>query len=377
VAKIVDRELEFEGQDVTEATIAEQRDARSAGGGGAPRGAAPRGRRRRWPTVLGILGLALGCGAWAYFGLIEHLPIAGAPRAAAPVPAELDAALSCDPGLPLEVTLQPERDVDGVRMVEGRFQVRRPGVTEAHEVRFEFYLAPGAEGPTPTFVVTPILAGPNEVAKLIAGDLTSHGYHALIVDRAMPADPARMEDWETALRDLIADRRRAIDWLETRPEVDAARIGAYGVSLGGMTTIMLKAMEPRVKIAVAVMAGGDLPSVIARSVERECRMVRDAWGLEEAPTPERLASFEEAARAVIRTDPVGLAAHIDPRDVLLFLTRRDTSVFSEGQRRLRAALGGPEAWSLPTGHYSAVVYLPVITSRARDFIASRFRADVN
>ncbi len=50
------------------------------------------------------------------------------------------------------------------------------------------------------------------------------------------------------------DYRRAIDYLETRPEIDKARFGALGYSMGGTQTFLLTGVEPRIKAAVAVAA---------------------------------------------------------------------------------------------------------------------------
>lgn len=46
------------------------------------------------------------------------------------------------------------------------------------------------------------------------------------------------------------DVMRCLDFLETLPEVDAARIGCIGLSLGGNTTLWTSAFEPRIRAAV-------------------------------------------------------------------------------------------------------------------------------
>jgi dienelactone hydrolase len=43
---------------------------------------------------------------------------------------------------------------------------------------------------------------------------------------------------------------RAIDWIETRPELDAKRVGCMGCSGGGMATQFAAAIEPRIKAAL-------------------------------------------------------------------------------------------------------------------------------
>ena len=61
--------------------------------------------------------------------------------------------------------------------------------------------------------------------------------------------------WRYLERDLMVqttiDYRRSIDYLETRSEIDATKIGAIGSSMGAMMTFFLTGVEPRVKVAVA------------------------------------------------------------------------------------------------------------------------------
>jgi dienelactone hydrolase len=48
---------------------------------------------------------------------------------------------------------------------------------------------------------------------------------------------------------------RSLDFLETRPDIDAGRIGFYGISSGADAGIILTALEPRIKAAVLSGAG--------------------------------------------------------------------------------------------------------------------------
>ena len=56
------------------------------------------------------------------------------------------------------------------------------------------------------------------------------------------------------------DLGQTIDYLATRPDVDAMRVGYVGVSMGASTTIPLLAVEPRLR-AIVLLSGGLLGSV--------------------------------------------------------------------------------------------------------------------
>ena len=55
---------------------------------------------------------------------------------------------------------------------------------------------------------------------------------------------------QTLLGWRVWDVMRTIDWIETRPELDAKRIGCMGPSGGGTATLFSTAMEPRIKVAM-------------------------------------------------------------------------------------------------------------------------------
>jgi dienelactone hydrolase len=56
----------------------------------------------------------------------------------------------------------------------------------------------------------------------------------------------------------VWDARRALDYLETRPEVDASRLGMVGHSLGGQETLFTTAIDTRIRAAVSSCGFGSL-----------------------------------------------------------------------------------------------------------------------
>jgi cephalosporin-C deacetylase-like acetyl esterase len=56
----------------------------------------------------------------------------------------------------------------------------------------------------------------------------------------------------------VFDLRRAVDFIETRKELDSDRIGYYGISLGGIIGTIFCGVEPRVKVPVIALGGGGM-----------------------------------------------------------------------------------------------------------------------
>jgi len=64
-----------------------------------------------------------------------------------------------------------------------------------------------------------------------------------------PAAGSALLFGETMIGWRVWDVMRAIDWIETRPELDAKRVGCMGISGGGTCTVFSSALEPRIKAA--------------------------------------------------------------------------------------------------------------------------------
>lgn len=104
------------------------------------------------------------------------------------------------------------------------------GAKTAHQTPSLWYPANGFA----LLVVDPL--GFGEIPGIHAGTHRLNWWHWL----SLGYTPAGVEVWNAM---------RALDWLETRPEIDATRIGVTGLSGGGVMTQYLAAMDDRVAVA--------------------------------------------------------------------------------------------------------------------------------
>jgi dienelactone hydrolase len=75
------------------------------------------------------------------------------------------------------------------------------------------------------------------------------------------------------------DDIRTLDYLASRPEVDPARIGCVGLSMGGLRTIHLAALDDRIKAAVAVGWMTSFPPQLQRHVRNTIGFTKLVPGL--------------------------------------------------------------------------------------------------
>ena len=184
--------------------------------------------------------------------------------------------------------LAPEATPDPSTFDYSIEEVAFPGGAEGVELAGTLTLPPGP-GPHPV-VVTMSGSGPQDRDEsmrpltalkpfaILADALTSHGVGVLRYDdRGVGSSTG---DYGAAtIEDLAEDARAAIDYLETRADVDPARIGLFGHSEGGLYAAMLGASDPRVAfigmMAPAVIDGVDL------IVQQDMDLVRSGGGSDE------------------------------------------------------------------------------------------------
>ena len=237
----------------------------------------------------------------------------------------------------------------------------------SESIAFEYYDVDG-EGRTPVVVLLPIFNGQLAIPRFFARYFANQGWAAVVVTRGRDPLDALTAPSE-AMRGNLRDYSRMLDWVEGQPELDASRIGVFGVSLGAMDAVMLAALDTRVKALVIAMAGGDLAYVLANTNYRRVTRSVDHLAVSQGMSAEALQAKLEAE---LELDPLALAPYVDAERVLMILTRTDAIIPFEAQERLRVTMGSPEALYLVTGHRTSVLYFPKLRSAAFEFFARRF-----
>lgn len=111
-----------------------------------------------------------------------------------------------------------------------------------------------------------------------------HGYVALVLDPIQLGESQgthhgtyRDERWDWPSRGYtpagteVWNAMRALDYLETRPDVDSKRMGVTGLSGGGVISWCLGAADERVKVVVPVCQSGSIEHVVTdRATDGHC-----------------------------------------------------------------------------------------------------------
>lgn len=234
------------------------------------------------------------------------------------------------------------------------------------DILIDYYDLNG-DGKKPIIMVLPILGGGNSVADSFARYFAKHGFSVALVHRDKGKEFLDdLASIDAYLRQLVFDHRQAIDWIETRAELDASRIGVFGISMGAIKGALISALDERVGASVLALAGGDIPYLLTYSDEPGIARRRAGYLKEHQLTPAELR--EDLARK-INCDPIHYAEYIDAGKVLMVLALFDQTMPFEKGMELKEKMGNPETIYLFSGHYTSVLFKNYIKYKARKFFA--------
>jgi dipeptidyl aminopeptidase/acylaminoacyl peptidase len=168
--------------------------------------------------------------------------------------------------------------------------------------------------------------------------------------------------------DLIS----VVDYLASRPDVDAEKLGVFGFSMGGATALMTASREPRLKAVVADSAWSEARRWLKPSVGAAFTSPRDRFNA--------LSLKIAELRTGIDLDdlrPVEVVGRISPRPVMLIHgTADDVVVPSESERNYGAAKEPKELHLVPGAKHGDTIAPgePSTEAQVREFFDRALRA---
>lgn len=233
-----------------------------------------------------------------------------------------------------------------------------------HDIIIDYYQLKAATK-APVILVLPILGGNNKIASSFAKYFAEHGFASVVVHRQKKYKKMQyVEEMDSIMQQIVFDHKQALDWVETRPELDNQRIGVFGVSMGGIKAALLSGLDMRIKSSVIALAAGDIAYVLTNSTESHIKKRRSQLLAERQITEQQL--YLELSQS-IKTDPINYAQYINANNTLMILASFDQVVPFEQGQRLKEKIGDPETIYLFSGHYSAILYLPYVQYQSRHF----------
>lgn len=147
---------------------------------------------------------------------------------------------------------------------------------------------------------------------VMAIDARMHGQRPGADREMFSADLQRTHD---AMVNTVIDNRRALDYLDTREQIDHDRYMCLGLSMGAILGSVLSPVEERVKSAALIVGGGHLDELVMESQLHDAQRIRQE-GITRQMLAEHLADVE----------PTNFIGHFSPRSVLMLNGRQDEIV---------------------------------------------------
>ena len=150
------------------------------------------------------------------------------------------------------------------------------------------------------------------------------------------------------VRQTVLDCRLATAWLESRPEVDAKKLGVLGTSLGSFVGGVFGGVEPKIQSVNLILGGGALVESFAE--HPVAVVLGPIMKLAGVTTP-------KLKKMIDPVDPITYAEQLKGKKLLLIAASNDDVVPPVAMKRLWAATGKPEMIWVEATHVGSALYL--------------------
>ncbi len=267
--------------------------------------------------------------------------------------------LSCPPK-PTRFQLSQTPPTQDFRVQTLTFPSRVHSLFKANNTVWAHYALPQGTGPFPAILVLPVMAAPNTwIEKQFIRRFNQKGFATLLLEtpyqfHRRPSPSVYSGEVFLArnpkilaqnFRQAVSDSCQALSWLQNRPEIDPARIGIFGISLGSLVGSAVYSASSIPKYGVFLLGGADLPNLLFHS-----RMT--------APFVKKMGISEnELQKAWAGMDVLNYRRENKNKPALLINASWDRIIPRKNALKLKEAFPDSRQMWVPFGHYSAMIHL--------------------
>jgi esterase/lipase len=166
-------------------------------------------------------------------------------------------------------------------------------------------------------------------------------------------------------RQIVIDIRTLADFAERGVFGDVDELSLFGLSLGGMASVIAMGVDDRFKKGVFLLSGGDIEGIFWKSFAmRALRKYVYAVAKEQDISTER----REYANIASLYDPITFARFISPRKVIMFNGYMDPIIPHFSSQKLYERIGSAELTYLPIGHGTILAFRRLILNSTVKFL---------
>lgn len=260
-----------------------------------------------------------------------------------------------DKKVPFSATAEPYKEGEGFKALKIKFMGQRELVPAI------LFLPTGLKSKPPVILLLHGMGGNKSQMDMFAALAVQNGYATFALDAPLHGERSKAgrliiesdlkktrDNWVEA----IVDYRRAIDYLESRSDIDSKRILLLGVSMGGMMGSVITGADKRVKAATLIIAGGDYEKLASKSIHPIIPLLRRSM---------ETAGKEKTQEYLNEIDGVNWIGKVTPRPLLFVNGLTDPIMPKACAEALIVAAKQPKTiiWD-PVGHTIAPTTIPKI-----------------
>lgn len=211
-------------------------------------------------------------------------------------------------------------------------------------IRAKTYVPVEPAEAVPVVFIIPAIGGFNSLDNLMGETLCKNNIAAFVITTNLTGLDSTVllpvTDHDHTHRRVASALKGGFIIAKTYPEINTAKIGLFGASLGGILGSVAYSVLPEISNAIFIVNGGDVPHILANSDQAPVVNLKKARMQEQGFTTD--AEYENYLNENLEIDPLHFVKLINTDTVKFFLSTKDKSVPSVDQLAYYNALGQPK-----------------------------------